>query len=141
MDTRLNGEHKTKFRGRGKGSIMTRQRVHIGTSGWSYDHWRDSFYPPDLGTKDLLQHYSERFHIVEINNSFYKTKFTTDFTYVRLHGPGEAYEGSYSRSALAGWTGAFSTWQRQGKEVYCFFDNDQAGYAAQNALALQEMMS
>ncbi len=50
-----------------------------------------------------------------------------------------AYQGKYDAEALAGWMGAFSTWMRQDKEVYCYFDNDQAGYAVQNALALQAM--
>lgn len=37
------------------------------------------------------------------------------------------------------WAGAISSWLRAGKEVFCFFDNDQAGYAPQNALRLQEI--
>ncbi|MBN1931355.1 MAG: DUF72 domain-containing protein [Desulfobacterales bacterium] len=39
-----------------------------------------------------------------------------------------------------GWASAFSTWTNQRKEVFCYFDNDEAGYAAQNALRLQAMM-
>ena len=31
-------------------------------------------------------------------------------------------------------------WRKQGKEVFCYFDNDEAGYAARNALELQEML-
>ena len=54
---------------------------------------------------------------------------------------GDACEDSYNQLALAGWAGAFFTWQRKGKEVYCAFDNDEAGYAVQNALALQSMIS
>lgn len=49
--------------------------------------------------------------------------------------------GSYDTQTLSGWAGAFSAWARQGKEVYCYFDNDQHGYAVQNALALQSMVS
>jgi uncharacterized protein YecE (DUF72 family) len=41
---------------------------------------------------------------------------------------------------LAGWAGAFSVWSRQGKEIYCYFDNDQTGYAAQDALRLQAVV-
>jgi uncharacterized protein YecE (DUF72 family) len=33
----------------------------------------------------------------------------------------------------------FSTWMRRGKEVYCYFDNDEAGYAVQDALTLRAM--
>jgi len=68
-------------------------------------------------------------------------KVTADFVYIRLHGPSEnAYQGTYDRRTLAGWAGALAAWQRQGKTVYCYFDNDQAGYAAQNALQLKEMV-
>jgi uncharacterized protein YecE (DUF72 family) len=66
---------------------------------------------------------------------------TADFVYIRLHGPAEqAYQGSYDVQTLAGWAGALTAWRRQEKTVYCYFDNDQAGYAAQNALQLQEMV-
>jgi uncharacterized protein YecE (DUF72 family) len=29
---------------------------------------------------------------------------------------------------------------KEGLDVYCYFDNDEAGYAAQDALRLQQMM-
>jgi uncharacterized protein YecE (DUF72 family) len=237
--------------------------IHIGTSGWHYDHWRGPFYPQNLGkNKDMLPYYARHFRSVEINNSFYQlpkkktlacwhksvpkrflftlkgsryithmkklkdpsktvpplleavrvlgsklgpilfqlpprwkinperlqeflqilpTEFryafefrdpswfdgriyqtlsdhdaafciyhlagllspkevTTDFVYIRLHGPQEAYQGQYDIHTLAGWAGALSTWQKQGREIFCFFDNDQAGYAAQDALRLQKMI-
>jgi uncharacterized protein YecE (DUF72 family) len=45
--------------------------LHIGTSGWSYDHWTGPFYPDGLAAGDRLAHYAGRFSTVEINNSFY----------------------------------------------------------------------
>jgi len=68
-------------------------------------------------------------------------EITADFIYVRLHGPADAYKGSYHVSTLSGWAGAFSTWVDMGNQVFCYFDNDEAGYAAQNALKLQEMLA
>jgi len=65
---------------------------------------------------------------------------TADFVYVRLHGP-QKYGGSYDRQALAGWAGAFSTWQRQGKTIYCYFNNDAEGHAVNNALRLKKMLN
>lgn len=65
---------------------------------------------------------------------------TTDFVYVRLHGPSDAYEGRYSKNTLSGWAGAFAFWARNGLDVYCYFDNDEAGYAAMNARELKEMV-
>jgi len=43
----------------------------IGTSGWTYDHWRGRFYPEDLNQRRWLEFYAERFGTVELNNSFY----------------------------------------------------------------------
>lgn len=235
--------------------------IHIGTSGWHYDHWRGPFYPDNLAKDRWLAHYAERFSTVEINNSFYRLpaektlrqwrdtvhagftfsvkasryithikklkdpsktvpplldrvrvleqtlgpilfqlppswrcnherlasfldalptdlryvfefrnpswfsdetyrllsahgaafcifelddlasprQVTGGFAYIRLHGPGGPYQGSYDTRALAGWAGAFSAWARRGAEVYCYFDNDEAGYAAQNAGELAGM--
>jgi uncharacterized protein YecE (DUF72 family) len=233
-------------------------RIHIGTSGWHYEHWKGPFYPKGIASGDMLAFYAERFQAAEINNSFYQLPtaktleawsnavpagflfavkasryithmkklkdpeepvghfldrirvlgsrlgpvlfqlppnwrcdcdrlknfvaelpdgyryafefrdpswfddkvcrvledagaafciydlagrqspktVTADFVYVRLHGPGEAYQGDYSPQALSGWAGAFSAWARQGKDIFCFFDNDQRGYAPANAMSL-----
>ena len=237
--------------------------VHIGTSGWHYDHWLGTFYPPHLAKADFLSYYQKHFHTVEINNSFYQLpvvktledwrdrvaagfifaakasryithmkklkdpeqtlpsffdrvkilgerlgpilfqlpprwhfnaerlaaflkalpgayryalefrdpswlnpeayrlladrgaafciyelggrltpkEITAGFVYLRLHGPGGPYQGTYDTRTLAGWAGAISSWVSQGQEVFCYFDNDEAGYAPKNALRLQEMLS
>lgn len=46
--------------------------LRIGTSGWSYAHWRGGFYPAGLPSKAWLAFYAERFDTVEINGSFYR---------------------------------------------------------------------
>jgi uncharacterized protein YecE (DUF72 family) len=237
--------------------------IRIGTSGWTYGHWRGVFFPDDLADDDRLRYYAARFDSVEINNSFYQLPsattlarwrdsvapefrfalkasryithmkklkdpsdsiatlleragvlgdrvgpilfqlpprwrfdaqrladfldalsddfryafefrdhswlddrsydllaahgaalciydlagfrspraITAPFTYVRLHGPAGPYEGSYDAQALSGWAGAFSAWSRQGHDVYCYFDNDQAGNAVANATRLQRMLT
>jgi len=240
-----------------------KHNIHIGTSGWAYDHWLGVFYPHSLNKKEMFDFYTSRFGTVEINNSFYhlpsqktletwrdtspkdfmfsvkasryithmkklknpgealrtfldrisvlKSKLdvilfqlpprwncnyerleafvellpsgrrytfefrdtswdrddvfslleknnlayciyeldghrspktvTADFVYIRLHGPDGPYQGSYSDRDLSGWAGAISTWRSMGKDCYCFFDNDQNGYAAVNALRLNEMLN
>lgn len=45
--------------------------ILIGTSGWSYAHWREVFYPPKLPPRDYLAFYAAEFPTVEINSSFY----------------------------------------------------------------------
>ncbi|MFO7783877.1 MAG: DUF72 domain-containing protein [Thermodesulfobacteriota bacterium] len=243
--------------------MVNEGNVHIGTSGWQYGHWKGPFYPEDLSASDYLAYYAERFHTVEINNSFYQLpkketlrqwrskaprnfifsfkanryithmkklkdpasslsrmlqvapslggklgpilfqlppkwrfdperffdfleslpskyryafelrdpswldhrayealkevgaalciyefagrtspkEITADFVYIRLHGPEAVpYKGQYPTKTLSGWAGAISAWSEQGRDVFCYFDNDEAGYAAQDALRLQKML-
>ena len=46
--------------------------VHIGTSGWSYDHWHPELYPHASLPGDRLGHYVRRFGTAELNASFYR---------------------------------------------------------------------
>lgn len=236
-------------------------KIHIGTSGWNYDHWKGPFYPDDLPQEKWLDFYKSKFRTVEINNSFYQLpekqtfkrwketvqkdfefsvkasryithmkklkdpgepverfldtvqalgenlgpvlfqlpprwhqnherlelflevlpkthrytmefrdeswwsdetirllkkynvawcifqlagtlspkEVTADFVYIRLHGPERAYQGQYDAQTLGGWAGAINSWKDQGKDIFCYFDNDQNGYATQDALKLKQM--
>lgn len=236
--------------------------VHIGTSGWHYDHWRGAFYPDSLPKNSYLEYYCDHFHTLEINNSFYQMpqertmvqwrngvpdsfifslkasryithikklkdgrqilspfikkvetlgdklgpvlfqlppqwRFnperlrtflkalpqgypyafefrdsswfvketydilsghnaalgvyhvanrtspcvaTANFVYLRMHGTKGASQGSYGRDALSDWADIIMGWAGEGKEVFCYFDNDESGFAARNALTLQEIV-
>jgi uncharacterized protein YecE (DUF72 family) len=46
--------------------------LRIGTSGFSYQEWKGSFYPEDLKDSDMLSFYAGRLGTVEINNTFYR---------------------------------------------------------------------
>jgi uncharacterized protein YecE (DUF72 family) len=46
--------------------------VHVGTSGYSYPEWRGTFYPERFPPARMLPYYAERFHTVELNNTFYR---------------------------------------------------------------------
>ncbi len=237
-------------------------RIHIGTSGWAYPHWKGPFYPADLPDSRLLEWYCRHFHTVKINNAFYHlpgeqaldrwrattppgflfaTKasryithmkklrdpdaalatffgrmsrlgarlgpvlyqlpprwrcnperlaafldalpaghrhafefrdtswinaeilallrthraafciydlagylspfhVTADFVYIRLHGPDGAYQGKYDGRTLAGWARRIRSWRDEGRDVYCYFDNDEAGYAVENARDLRNRL-
>lgn len=89
---------------------------------------------------DLLRAHGATFCIYDLAGRISPKIVTSDTAYVRLHGPHGAYQGSYDAQTLSGWAGAFSTWASQGTDVYCYFDNDQAGYAPRDALTLAEML-
>jgi uncharacterized protein YecE (DUF72 family) len=48
------------------------KRVRIGCSGWNYASWRERFYPKGLPARLWLEHYSNVFDTVEVNNTFYR---------------------------------------------------------------------
>jgi uncharacterized protein YecE (DUF72 family) len=45
----------------------------IGTSGWTYDHWKGCFYPHSLPQKRWFDYYATHFTAVEVNATFYRT--------------------------------------------------------------------
>ena len=45
--------------------------IKVGTSGFSYKHWKDIFYPCTVKTANWLEYYATHFNITEINTSFY----------------------------------------------------------------------
>lgn len=48
-------------------------KVHIGTSGFNYSHWKDGvFYPKDLVQAKWLSFYASKFNSVELNVTFYR---------------------------------------------------------------------
>jgi uncharacterized protein YecE (DUF72 family) len=51
---------------------MAVPKIHIGSSGWFYWHWRDSFYPPGVPTHKWFAHYAKKFKTVELNAPFYR---------------------------------------------------------------------
>lgn len=44
----------------------------IGTSGFSYRHWVEKFYPKEIRQSKRLEYYARFFDTVEINTSFYR---------------------------------------------------------------------
>lgn len=96
--------------------------------------WDESVY-------GLLQDHNAAFCIFDLNRRLSPKKITSDFVYIRLHGPEDAYQGKYNVQSLAGWAGSFSTYIKDKKRVYCYFDNDQKGYAVENAIQLQNMIN
>lgn len=54
-------------------------QVHVGTSGWNYDHWRGPFYPEGLTRAKWLGHYAGIFSTVEVNATFYRSMRASTF--------------------------------------------------------------
>ena len=61
---------------------------------------------------------------------------TANFVYVRGHGPGGRYFGRYGEDALKAWAGHVARWRGEGRDVFCYFDNDIKSAAPRDAAAL-----
>lgn len=67
---------------------------------------------------------------------------TTDFVYIRWHGPAQdaMYVGSYSDDELRRWADRISEWRADGRDVWAYFNNDLGGHAVRNAIKLRELL-
>ena len=50
---------------------MSKAKLYIGTSGWSYDDWLGVFYPTATSKNKMLEYYATQFNSVEVNMSYY----------------------------------------------------------------------
>ncbi len=47
------------------------QKIHVGTSGFYYEHWKGVFYPDTLAKTHFFDYYMQQFETVELNSTFY----------------------------------------------------------------------
>ena len=106
--------------------------------GYAFEFRNETWNVPVV--YDLLRRYDAAYCAFDLAGFQSPVVVTANFTYVRLHGPGGKYQGSYSDEALRLWTERIAVWRRELRAVYVYFDNDQAGYAVENALRLREMV-
>lgn len=62
-------------------------------------------------------------------------EFTTNWTYLRFHGPRNRrkFAGSYPYQRLVASAKRVRTWLKRGRDVYVYFNNDERGHAVNNA--------
>ncbi len=65
---------------------------------------------------------------------------TTDFAYMRFHGSGRMYGGTYSKEELRSWGRRLRDLPEDVREVFAYFNNDAFGFAVENARDLKEML-
>lgn len=107
---------------------------------------------------DLLRKYQAAFVISDAVADWpYAEDMTADFTYMRLHGSEVLYGGEYTDAALDRWAQRVRTWSAgdepadakrigkpakpsAGRDVYCYFDNDQKVRAPFDAARLMNRL-
>jgi uncharacterized protein YecE (DUF72 family) len=66
---------------------------------------------------------------------------TAGFVYLRAHGPGGRYFGRYAEPTLRAWAKTIKDWRTQGREVFCYFDNDIKSAAPFDAQVLISLLA
>ncbi len=66
-------------------------------------------------------------------------EYESDIVYLRFHGPGGKYRGSYEDDFLHEYAGYINDWQKEGKSVYVYFNNTM-GDAIKNVMKLNEYL-
>jgi uncharacterized protein YecE (DUF72 family) len=61
---------------------------------------------------------------------------TAPFVYIRMHGPQGRYSGKYDMQTITALCGTINGFADEGREVFCYFNNDMEGFAWQNAQEL-----
>src|SRR5438552_282381 len=140
-------------------------QIRIGTSGWHYKHWCGPFYPKKCPSSQWFELCARVFDTVEVNNTFYRlptedalrrhkialcihdwrgsqspVELTADFTYIRFHGATGKYQGNYGEPFLRNWAERIKGWATHLSHIYAYFNNDQHGYAVNNAQTLQHLL-
>jgi uncharacterized protein YecE (DUF72 family) len=64
---------------------------------------------------------------------------TTDFSYIRLHGPEQLYASSYTDEQLKAWAEHIMQYAKLG-DVYCYFNNTMVGAALQNIATIKSFL-
>ncbi len=88
----------------------------------------------------ILERHNAAFCIYHAADFVSPLEITTDFVYVRMHGPGEKYQGSYCGEDLKVWASRIADWRHRLKAIYLYFNNDPGGHAVTNALALKKLV-
>jgi uncharacterized protein YecE (DUF72 family) len=52
-------------------NLADQQKIRIGTCAWSFDEWRETFYPAELPESEWLEVYARYLSAVEIDSTFY----------------------------------------------------------------------
>ena len=88
----------------------------------------------------LLQKYQVSLVFSDMSEWLTPEIITTDFIYIRRHGPADRYSSNYSQKQLLALVNKIKKWQKLVKEIFVYFNNDTSGYAVKNALTLMKLV-
>ena len=97
-----------------------------------------SWYVPE--TYSLLDRYGASLCVHDMTGCTSERIGVGSIAYVRFHGGEGKYWGRYSDECLLAWTDWILDQSRQGRGVWCYFNNDIHGHAIEDARTLKSMV-
>ena len=89
----------------------------------------------------MLRQYGVAFCLVDMPGHRSEPVATTDFVYVRFHGPDRLYSSNYDPERFKVWASDIRTLCGGTLPVFAYFNNDVNAYAVDNALTLRGLLS
>jgi len=89
---------------------------------------------------NLLKRYNVAWVIADSPRYPRADEVTADFIYIRMHGSQTMFSSKYTKKELSLLAEKIKKWQKQGIDIYCYFNNDLHGYAIENARELLEFL-
>lgn len=105
---------------------------------YAFEFRHSSWFAQDV--YKILSFFHSSFVFAQSSKNIGKEEITTDFVYVRFHGPGSLYSSLYSQEQMKNWAEKIKKW-RKSYNVYCYFNNDADANAIKNAKELSQMVS
>ena len=93
-----------------------------------------SWYDPAIF--DLLEEHNVALCLSDHDAAPAPREVSADWVYIRNHGSSGHYHGNYSDDALRGWASFIRKCSGDGRDVWCFFDNDVKSAAPADARKL-----
>src|SRR6185436_7765143 len=63
--------------------------IRIGIGGWTFEPWRDTFYPKGLAAAKELEYASRQLNVIEVNGTYYSTQKPATFAKWREQTPAD----------------------------------------------------
>jgi uncharacterized protein YecE (DUF72 family) len=109
--------------------LLPRKGLH------AFEFRHDSWWHDDV--YQLLRHHGAAFVMFDQGEVKTPAVATTDDIYVRFHGPGEKYSGSYTSQQLHEWCRRIA--ELRAKRSWVYFNNDIGGHAPRNAKTFHDL--
>lgn len=106
---------------------------------YAFEFRNPSWYVDE--TYEILNRYNCAFCIYNLGPTQTPKEVTADFVYWRFHGNYGLGSGKYTTSKLEGFAKDINKFVSKGRNVYCYFNNDEAGFAVDNAIELNKMVN